>query len=100
MLTIPTCALLKSSSLKPIAYNIACAAGCVTSCVNVFEYLFNSAILIFMLSSPVLLSSSVVLHHSSFGNSIQLCCAPMEPLQKIISFSTNMSSQRDENHSP
>lgn len=37
-------AFFKSSSVNPIPYSIACAAGCVSSCVNVFEYLFSSAI--------------------------------------------------------
>src|SRR5690606_36428697 len=41
MLAIPTCAFSRSSSVRPIPYNMAWAAGCVGSCVMVFEYLFS-----------------------------------------------------------
>src|SRR6186713_362939 len=44
MLHTPICGFFRSSSVKPIPYNIACAAGCVGSCVIVFEYLFSSFI--------------------------------------------------------
>src|SRR5215218_10055572 len=49
MLTMPTCALFKSSSVSPMPYNIACAAGWVSSCVNTLLYLFNSFMLFFLL---------------------------------------------------
>src|SRR6185369_2070456 len=71
MLTMPTCAFFRSSSVNPIPYNIACAAGCVGSCVIVFEYLFSSTISIRMLSTFVLLSSFVVSLTCAFCNSIQ-----------------------------
>src|ERR1700752_1497166 len=47
MLTTPTCAFFRSSSVNPIPYNIACAAGCVVSWVRVLLYLFSSLILLF-----------------------------------------------------
>src|SRR6187200_826705 len=45
MLQMPTCAFFRSSSVSPMPYSIACAAGCVSSCVKIFEYLFSSLIL-------------------------------------------------------
>jgi hypothetical protein len=44
VLAIPIKGLLKSSSENPIAYNIACAAGCELSCVIEELYLFNFSI--------------------------------------------------------
>src|SRR5688572_15583225 len=71
MLHTPICGFFRSSSVKPIPYNIACAAGCVGSCVIVFEYLFSSTISIFMLSALLLLSSFVVSLTCTFCNSFQ-----------------------------
>src|SRR5205814_8299274 len=69
MLTMPTWAFFRSSSVKPIPYNIACAAGCVGSCVIVFEYLFSSFILCYQLLYYYL--SFVVSLTCTFCNSIQ-----------------------------
>ena len=44
MLTTPTCAFFKSASVNPIPYNMACAAGCVGSCVIVLLYLFKASL--------------------------------------------------------
>ena len=43
--TIPTCAFFKSLVVRPIACNIACAAGNSSFCVSVLLYLFNLDIL-------------------------------------------------------
>src|ERR1044072_3818807 len=42
MLTTPTWAFFRSSSVSPIPYSMACAAGCVGACVIVLLYLFSS----------------------------------------------------------
>src|SRR4029078_5940445 len=71
ILHTPICGFFRSSSVNPIPYNIACAAGCVGSCVIVFEYLFSSFISMYMLSPLALLSSFVASHSCTFRNSIQ-----------------------------
>src|SRR5690606_650092 len=44
VLTMPTCALVRSCSVRPIPYNIACDAGSVGSWVIVLLYLFKDII--------------------------------------------------------
>src|SRR6187402_2118285 len=69
MLQIPTCAFFRSSSVSPMPYNIACAAGCVSSCVKTFEYLFSSLIFYVVIFVTTIILCCVAL--CTFCNSIQ-----------------------------